>query len=58
MSYLEEQIKDILWDKAFESIEDMRNKADDLKDMIDDIVENIEIDIKDTDYHPYPERYA
>ncbi len=58
MSYLEEQIKDILWDKAFESIDDMRRKADDIKDMVDDIVENIEIDIKDTDYHPYPERYA
>lgn len=58
MSYLEEQIEEILWDKAFESIEDMRRKADDIKDMVDDIVENIEIDIKDTDYHPYPERYA
>lgn len=58
MSYLEEKIEEILWDKALDSIEDMRRKADDIKDMVDDIVENIEIDIKDTDYHPYPERYA
>lgn len=58
MSYLEEQIEEILWDKALDSIEDMRRKADDIKDMVDNIVENIEIDIKDTDYHPYPERYA
>lgn len=58
MSYLEEKIEEILWDKALDSIEDMRRKADDIKNMVDDIVENIEIDIKDTDYHPYPERYA
>ena len=58
MSYLEEKIEEILWDKALDSIEDMRRKADDIKNMVDDIVENIEIDIKDTEYHPYPERYA
>lgn len=58
MSYFEEQVEEILWDKALsESVEDMRIKANELKEIIDDVVENIEIDIKDEDYHPmYVER--
>lgn len=58
MSYFKEQVEEILWDKALgESVEDMRIKANELKEIIDDVVENIEIDIKDEDYHPmYVER--